>query len=216
MGAAEKPTMVRARHILVDSEEMVDAVRQQLEEGKGTFDKLASIVSKCPSKDRGGDLGWFKRNMMVKEFENAAFDNSPGSIVKVHTPFGWHLVKVEEHGIAAGSITVQQFAERMKEGDAVMDDVQLIDCREVEELEKASLPGFVNLPMAEYAKWGDQFDRGDFNLDKAKETIVMCHHGVRSATFCTFLAQQGFTRVRNLLGGIDAYAKEIDPSVPLY
>lgn len=211
--SAREPTMVRARHILVDSEEMLDAVRTQLDEGKGSFDELASIVSTCSSKARGGDLGWFKRDMMVKEFEEAAFGNKPGSIVKVKSDFGWHLVKVEEHGIAAGAISVREFEDRFADDKAA---VQLIDCRETEELERASLPGFLNLPMGEYGRWADDFESGEIALDREKETVVMCHHGLRSANFCTFLAQQGFTNVRNLVGGIDAYAKQIDPSVPLY
>lgn len=210
----DEPTMVRARHILVGTEDMLDAIQKQLEEGKGSFAELASLVSTCTSKARGGDLGWFRREVMVKEFERAAFENPPGSVVKVQTEFGWHLVKVEAHGMAASAISVQEFAERFG-GRTEVEEAQLIDCREVAELEKASLPAFLNLPMGEYGRWADEFDEG-MRLDKNKETIVMCHHGVRSANFCSFLAQNGFTKVRNLTGGIDAYARQADPSVPLY
>lgn len=210
-------TMARARHILVDSEDMIDAVRGQLDEGKGSFADLAKLVSKCPSKTRGGDLGWFKRNVMVKDFENAVFDNEPGSVVKIRTDFGWHLVLVEGHGKASRPISVQEFAVRFgKESTGDSSSVQLIDCREPAELEEASLPGFLNLPMGEYDRWADDFDGGKFNLDKEKETIVMCHHGIRSANFCSFLSQHGFTQARNLVGGINAYSKEIDPSIPTY
>lgn len=209
--------MVRARHILVESEEMLDAIRKQIEEGKGTFAELAGLVSTCTSKARGGDLGWFRRNTMVKEFETAAFENPPGSVVKVKSDFGWHLVKIEEHGMAEKPITVLEYEQRFGEnGTDNADDVQLIDCREAAELEQASLPGFMHLPMGEYARWADKFHSGEMNLDRHKETIVMCHHGVRSANFCFFLSQQGFTKVRNLIGGIDSYARKINPSVPLY
>ncbi|PXF47192.1 Rhodanese-like/PpiC domain-containing protein 12, chloroplastic [Gracilariopsis chorda] len=209
--------MVRAKHILVDSEEMIDAIKQQLEDGKGNFADLAKLVSTCPSKDRGGDLGWFKRNIMVKEFEEAAFSNPPGSVVKVKSEFGWHLIQVEEHGMAAKSITVDELGRRFgKDGTDDPLSVQLIDCRETSELELSSLPNFLNLPMGEYARWADQFENGKLSLEKDKETIVMCHHGIRSANFCSFLAQHGFTNVRNLIGGIDAYAKKIDNSVPQY
>lgn len=215
-GTAEV-TMARARHILVDSEDMIDAIRSQLDEGKGSFEELAKLVSKCPSKARGGDLGWFKRNVMVKDFENAVFDNQPGSILKIKTDFGWHLILVEGHGKASAPISVQEFAVRfVKDPSDDLSSVQLIDCREPSELEQASLPGFLNLPMGEYDRWADDFDNGNFNLDKDKETVVMCHHGVRSANFCSFLSQKGFTKARNLVGGIDAYSKEIDPSVPTY
>lgn len=209
--------MVRARHILVESEEMLDAVRKQLDDGKGSFAELAGLVSTCTSKGRGGDLGWFRRNTMVKEFETAAFENPPGTIVKVKSEFGWHLIQVEEHGLAEKPITVQEYEQRFgKNGTHSSGEVQLIDCREANELEKASLPEFMHLPMGEYGRWADQFEKGELSLDKDKETVVMCHHGIRSANFCFFLSQQGFTKVRNLVGGIDAYAKLIDPSVPQY
>lgn len=211
------PTMVRARHILVESEEMLDAVKAQLDAGKGSFADLAKLVSTCTSKARGGDLGWFRRNVMVKEFENAAFSNPPGSVVKVKSDFGWHLILVEDHGLASSSISIDEFAARF--GPSGTDDrssVQLVDCREKAELEQASLPGFINLPMGEYGRWADDLDSGNLNLKKEKETIVMCHHGVRSANFCSFLAQQGFSKVRNLDGGIDAYSKNVDSSVPTY
>lgn len=213
----KEPTMVRARHILVETEEMLDAVKKQIEEGKGSFAELAGLVSTCTSKGRGGDLGWFRRNTMVKEFETAAFENPPGSVLKVKSEFGWHLVRVEEHGLAEKPITVLEYSERFGEkGIHDPDSVQRIDCREANELEIASLPGFMHLPMGEYGRWADQFAKGELNLDKDKETIVLCHHGIRSANFCFFLSQQGFTKVRNLIGGIDAYAKKIDPSVPTY
>ncbi|KAI0561965.1 Peptidylprolyl isomerase [Gracilaria domingensis] len=213
----DEPTMVRARHILVDSEEMVDAIRQQIEDGKGSFADLAGLVSTCTSKSRGGDLGWFRRNTMVREFEEAVFSNPPGSVLKVKSEFGWHLIKVEDHGVAAQAITVDEYGRRFgKNGTDDPSSVQLIDCREVGELELAQLPDFLNLPMGEYGTWAEDFESGELGLDKGKETIVMCHHGVRSANFCSFLSQQGFTNVRNLIGGIDAYSRKIDPSIPQY
>lgn len=208
------PTMVRARHILVESEEMIDSIADQISTGRGTFDSLASIVSTCPSKARGGDLGWFRRNMMVKPFEEAVFANPPGSVVKVQTDYGWHLIKVEQHGVEPTPMTVREYADRVTDGS--IDSVQRIDCRETGELDRASLPGFLNLPMGEFGRWADDFEKGELSLDKNKETVVMCHHGVRSANFCSFLSQQGFSNVRNLTGGIDAYSIEIDPSIPRY
>lgn len=211
---AASPSMVRARHILVESEAMIDSVAEQIDTGKGTFAELATIVSTCESKARGGDLGWFRRNMMVKEFEEAAFTNAPGTVLKLKTEFGWHLVKVEEHAVEPGEMTVSEYADRLKEGG--VGELQRIDCREVSELEQASLPDFLNLPMGEYGRWADQFEKGEIKLDRHAETVVMCHHGMRSANFCSFLRQQGFSNVRNLVGGIDAYSREIDASVPQY
>lgn len=223
---SDGPTMVRARHILVDSPDLLDTVEAQIRDGKGTFADMAQLISTCTSKTRGGDLGWFRRNVMVKEFENAAFSTPPGSTVRVKTEFGWHLILVEQVGMATTNISVKEFAQRIMDkakndselssSSVHVGDVQLIDCREPSELELAKLPHFLNLPMGEYGKWADEFDNNAFNLDKKKETIVMCHHGIRSANFCSFLSQNGFERVRNLVGGIHAYATEIDSSIPTY
>ncbi|MFM7471366.1 MAG: rhodanese-like domain-containing protein [Nodosilinea sp.] len=92
-------------------------------------------------------------------------------------------------------------------------DWQLIDVREPEELALASLEGFVNLPLSQFAQWSETI-RSQF--DAHQPTAVLCHHGHRSAQMCLWLAQQGFTHLHNVTGGIDAYALVVDPSVPRY
>lgn len=100
---------VRARHILFGLEENavepeVTKIREQAQkvlkearQGKD-FGELARKYSTDPgSKDRGGDLGFFKRNQMVPEFSDVAFRLKPGEISEpVRTPYGYHLIKVEE------------------------------------------------------------------------------------------------------------------------
>ena len=94
---AEDPTQyktVRASHILVDKEEDAWAIKSRITEGED-FSKLAKEYSKCPSKDKGGDLGYFNRGQMVPEFEYAAFSTPVGEVSDpVKTRFGWHLIKV--------------------------------------------------------------------------------------------------------------------------
>ncbi len=92
-------------------------------------------------------------------------------------------------------------------------DVQLVDVREPQELAIAQIEGFANFPLSQFAEWSGQIhDR----LDVTKETLVLCHHGMRSAQMCQWLMQQGYTQVKNISGGIDAYSLLVDPSVPRY
>ena len=93
------------------------------------------------------------------------------------------------------------------------DAVQLIDVREPQEVELASVPHFVNLPLSQFPAWSETIHS---QFDHDTETIVMCHLGMRSAQMCQWLMAQGFTNVKNLVGGIDAYSRQIDPNVPLY
>lgn len=87
---------IRASHILVDHEYEANDLLAKLKEGK-TFEELAGKFSKCPSGDQGGDLGFFKKGMMVPEFEAAAFALAPGETSKpVKTQFGYHLIKRTE------------------------------------------------------------------------------------------------------------------------
>lgn len=87
-------TSVRASHILVDTKEDAEAIKQAIDNGQG-FVTMARRCSKCPSGQQGGDLGYFERGQMVKEFEDVAFSLPVGKISEpVHTQFGWHLIKV--------------------------------------------------------------------------------------------------------------------------
>lgn len=89
-------TQVRASHILVKTEQEAREVLSQIRSG-GNFEELAKAKSTCPSGKRGGDLGFFGRGMMVKEFEDAAFSTAKGNITDpVRTRFGYHIIKVTD------------------------------------------------------------------------------------------------------------------------
>ncbi len=102
-----RPEQVHARHILVKIDESQDlaAARSKMEEIRKRlaagqdFAELAGKYSEDPgSKDKGGDLGYFGRGHMIKEFEQAAFDAQPGQVVgPVRTSFGLHLIQVLDH-----------------------------------------------------------------------------------------------------------------------
>ena len=83
---------VTASHILVADLATAQQLKTQLNEG-AKFDELAKANSKCPSSAAGGNLGTFGRNMMVKPFEDAAFNLPIGNISDpVQTQFGYHLI----------------------------------------------------------------------------------------------------------------------------
>ncbi len=88
-----QPERVKARHILVESQEEAAIILNQLKDGIADFDSLAREKSICPSSEQGGDLGYFTRGQMVKEFEEAAFSLEAGEISDiVKTEFGYHII----------------------------------------------------------------------------------------------------------------------------
>lgn len=88
--------------------------------------------------------------------------------------------------------------------------VEVLDVREPWEIETASLSGTTNILM------NDIPARCKEELDPEKHIVVICHHGVRSMNVTAWLRQRGFARTQSLRGGIDRWAREIDPKVPLY
>ncbi len=97
VAALPKQEELRARHILVKTEEEAKAIIADLDAGKD-FIELAKEKSTDPNKSEGGDLGFFSKGRMVPEFEEAAFAMPVGSYSKtpVQTQFGFHVIKVEE------------------------------------------------------------------------------------------------------------------------
>lgn len=91
---AEEFTQVRAEHILVKTAVEAQQIKKQIDDG-GDFEYYARIYSMCPSGRNGGDLGYFGRGQMVKEFEKTAFNLPVGQVSNpVYSQFGWHLIKV--------------------------------------------------------------------------------------------------------------------------
>ena len=84
---------VRASHILVDKQAKAMDIKKQLD-GGADFRKLAEQFSSCPSKKKGGDLGFFGRGQMVKEFETAVYSMKVGDVSDpIKTKFGYHIIK---------------------------------------------------------------------------------------------------------------------------
>ena len=103
-------------------------------------------------------------------------------------------------------ITPPELARRIREDAGAF---QLIDVREPIEHELARIEGAHLLPLSRFQEWAGA-------LLPEQEIVFMCHHGIRSAQVCAFFSRQGFTKLYNLDGGIDAWSREVDPDVPLY
>jgi rhodanese-related sulfurtransferase len=85
----------------------------------------------------------------------------------------------------------------------------LLDVREPWEYDKAHIAGSQPVPMNEIPARKDA-------LDRAADIVVICHHGGRSMQVALFLEQNGFAKVHNLAGGVDSWARTVDPSMPVY
>ncbi len=85
----------------------------------------------------------------------------------------------------------------------------LLDVREPWEFDKASIEGSTLIPMR-------QIGEHTHELGNDNEIIVICHHGIRSRVVCRFLESEGFSNVINLAGGVNAWAREVDPQMPTY
>jgi len=95
----------------------------------------------------------------------------------------------------------------LQEGGATF---TLLDVREPWEWDKARLEGAKHIPM------GDIPSRVHQELDPDAHIVVVCHHGIRSLMVTNWLRQQGFEEVQSMRGGIDGWARTVDPKVPLY
>jgi len=108
------------------------------------------------------------------------------------------------------SINVEELAQILADENP---DIQLIDVREEMEAQIAFIPQFQLLPLSQYEQWSQTIQE---KFKPELETIVICHHGIRSANMCQWLVAQGFQSVKNVTGGIDAYSIYIDNSIPRY
>lgn len=92
--SAQEFEQVHAEHILVKTAAEAQQIKKNIDNG-GNFEYYARVYSLCPSAANNGDLGYFGRGQMVREFERAAFNTPVGEVSNpVYTQFGWHLIKV--------------------------------------------------------------------------------------------------------------------------
>ena len=93
--------------------------------------------------------------------------------------------------------------------DAARDQPVLVDVREPWEFELCRIDGSLLVPLGELARRIDE-------LPRDRSLVMVCHTGRRSQNAAMFLAQSGFSDVRNLSGGVEGWAVEVDPSMKRY
>lgn len=85
----------------------------------------------------------------------------------------------------------------------------LLDVRELREYEYCHIDGSLHIPMNDIPARINE-------LDPAAEIVVICHHGMRSASVAHYLVRQNFQNISNLVGGVDAWASQVAPDMPRY
>jgi rhodanese-related sulfurtransferase len=103
-------------------------------------------------------------------------------------------------------ITAQELSTALNTGQKL----RLVDVREPDEWQICHLSGALLIPLSEFP------NRAPLELKEDASIVVYCHHGMRSARAQQFLISKGFSDVKNLRGGIDAWATQIDPQMPRY
>jgi len=102
-------------------------------------------------------------------------------------------------------IDVRELSAKRERGE----DFTLVDVREPHEWEIARIPGAILMPLRTIPERLPE-------LDSSRELVLHCHHGARSMRALEFLRQVGYSKLKNVRGGIDAWSREVDPTVPRY
>ncbi len=144
---------VRARHILLASETEARDIIAQLEAG-GDFIKLAKANSIGPSAPGGGDLGWFLKGRMVPAFEKAVFALEPGAYtaVPVQTPFGWHIIRLEDRREPRIPTFAEARENLLRERSAEIVQALKAALRKDATIERYSITGEIETPVASPAE----------------------------------------------------------------
>ena len=175
-----------------------------------------SVCGKAMSPKPSSTIGFEKRfnpSLQVKskqEFVDFVMSDLPVQPPRFHKVRQFNLGFIVEPPIEKTydmkdlQITVEQLKQKLDKGEKPF----ILDVREHSEYRIANLGGKL-IPLGEIPKRINE-------LKKDAEIIVHCHHGGRSQRAVEFLYEQGFTDVKNLVGGIDAWSTRIDPNIPKY
>lgn len=143
-------------------------------------------------------------------FDTIALPKRPGCPVCGENPTVTELIDYDafcgaRHEPVPAEQTARQIKARLDAGEPLL----LLDVREPFELQLSHLDGAQNIPMSEMnARWQE--------IPRDRPVVVFCHTGVRSVNLIEALREEGYDNLINLAGGIDAWSREVDPSVPRY
>jgi len=147
---------------------------------------------------------------MEMRFRELTLKKNPGCPVCGDNPTIRELIDYEsfcgtQPAADAATVSARELAGLLARGE----DVVIVDVREPFELEIAAFPGALHVPLGQIpARAGE--------LPATSTLVLACHRGQRSQKALEILRGRGFTRLRNLTGGIDAWSREVDPAVPRY
>ena len=144
-------------------------------------------------------------------FNELRFKKNPDCPVCGQRPTVRELVDYEEFcGVRRAAPSVEEVTPKdLKKKIDAGDGIVLLDVREPFEYELCRIESSKLIPLGELRRRVNE-------LDRSAETVVYCHTGVRSARAVELLTSEGFRRVRNLKGGIRAWAEEVDQKIPIY
>jgi len=113
--------------------------------------------------------------------------------------------------MAAQQLPLETTCQDVAAAQAAGDDFLLLDCREPDEHALVRIAGAVLLPLGELPE-----RLSELEPQRGRRIVVHCHHGGRSLRAAKWLRANGFSQAQSLAGGIDAWAEQIDPSLPRY
>ena len=209
--------MIRVRASQVFTHSLEDAVAAKKALDANTpFNTVVEQYSICPSKKKSGDLGWMPEGEALSLMGESVTENDKGKLIgPVHSEYGYHIltitdvenIETEPTQAPANVVSPEEIHQRLDASKS--SNMAILDIREewewnIAKIESSQLVTRGNCESILSA------------LDKSQELVLIDWKQDRSPSFQNWLLQRGFSGVKCLEGGIDAWADKIDPSLPRY
>ena len=198
---------VRASQIFTLTIDDAVAAKKALDAGTD-FSELVERYSACPSKKQGGDLGWMRESASLLGNQSVQKGQTLGPI---HSPYGYHILMITDVMADEAKQTLRIIATiAPKDLKTRIDSgMKILDIRERWEYDIAHIEGSQLITR-------ENCEAVLESLGKDSEIVLVDWKGDRSPSFQKWLAQRGFSNVKGIEGGIDAWAAEIDSRLARY